>query len=197
MSCTPSEVPSTCSPSEYYDHPTRGGDGVRHHGAIFRLLLGSARGYLWHSLLHPVGVEPPAFQQLLVGSFRKTTCAGWEFVEYVLNIFAFVLSGVSVRTVMRKRVAQGNFRLRSEQQCSNALRSVNQFLPKRPRGAYIVVLSSATCKFGRKKSKPWFPSWLVPSQSEAHGSSQAPFRCSNGPRLRCSPLSILCHLFTL
>ena len=51
---------------------------------------------------------------------------------------------------MRKRIAQGNFRLHSEQQCSNASSSVNQFLPRRPRGACFVVLSSAACKVGRK-----------------------------------------------
>ena len=56
----------------------------------------------------------------------------------------------SLYTVMRKRIAQGNFWLRSEQQCSNASHSVNQFLPSRPRGAYFVVLSSAACKVGRK-----------------------------------------------
>ena len=37
----------------------------------------------------------------------------------------------------------------SHQQCSNASRSVNQFLPRRPRGACFVVLSSGACKVGR------------------------------------------------
>ena len=36
---------------------------------------------------------------------------------------------------MRKRVAQGNFRLHSGQQCSNSSRSVNHFLPRRPRSS--------------------------------------------------------------
>ena len=51
---------------------------------------------------------------------------------------------------MRKRVAQGNFPVYSDQQCSNAGRSVNQFLPRRLRGAHFVVLSSAACKVGRR-----------------------------------------------
>ena len=32
-----------------------------------RLLLGSAQGYLWHSLLHPIDMEPPVLQQFPVG----------------------------------------------------------------------------------------------------------------------------------
>ena len=51
---------------------------------------------------------------------------------------------------MRKRVAQGDFRLLTRQQCSNASSSVNQFLPRGPRGAYFVVLSSGACKVGRR-----------------------------------------------
>ena len=51
---------------------------------------------------------------------------------------------------MRKRVAQGDFRLHSHQQCSNASRSVFQFLPRRPRGACFVVVSSGACKVGRR-----------------------------------------------
>ena len=51
---------------------------------------------------------------------------------------------------MRKRVAQGDFQLHSHQQCSNASRSVNQFLPRRPRGAYFVFLSSGARKVGRR-----------------------------------------------
>ena len=51
---------------------------------------------------------------------------------------------------MRKRVAQRHFPLHSHQQCSNASHSVNQFLPRRPRGAYFMVLSSGACKVGRR-----------------------------------------------
>ena len=51
---------------------------------------------------------------------------------------------------VRKRVAQGDVRLHRHQQCSNTSRSVNQFLPRRERVAYFVVLSSAACKVGRR-----------------------------------------------
>ena len=53
------------------------------------------------------------------------------------------------------------------------------------------------CKIGRKIRNRGFPFWLVSFQSRAHGSSQAPFRCSNGPRTLCSSLSVLCLLVTL
>ena len=84
-----------------------------------------------------------------------------------------------------KRVAQSDFRLHTHQLCSNASRSVNQVLPRRPRGAYFVVLSSGACKV---------PCWLVSSQFTINRSSQAPFRCSDCPCARWSSLPILCLL---
>ena len=58
---------------------------------------------------------------------------------------------------MRKRVAQGDFGLHSDEQRSNATRSVNQFLPRRPRGAYFVVLSSVARKVGRRiRQRGWY-----------------------------------------
>ena len=54
---------------------------------------------------------------------------------------------------MRKRVAQGDFRLHSHLQCSNASRSD-------PRGAYFVVLSSVACKVGRRiRQRGFFVGW--------------------------------------
>ena len=87
---------------------------------------------------------------------------------------------------MRKRVAQGDFWFHSHQQCSNASLSVNQFLPRRPRGAHCRMQSWT------KNSAAWFPCGLVSSQFRIDGSSQAPLRCSEWPCARCSSLSILC-----
>ena len=96
---------------------------------------------------------------------------------------------------MRKRVAVGVFQLHSHQQCSNPSRSVNQFLPRQPRGAYFVSVQWCVQSW-TKNSAAWFPCWLVSSQSRINGSSQAPFRCSDWPCARCSSLSILCLLVT-
>ena len=94
-------------------------------------------------------------------------------------------------------VAQGDFGLHSHQQCSNASRSVFQFLPRRPRGACFVVVSSGAYKSWTKNSAAWFPCWLVLSQFRINASSPEPFRCSHWPCARCSSLSILCLLVTL
>ena len=56
----------------------------------------------------------------------------------------------SLRPEVRKRVTQGDFRRHSDHKPSNASRSVNLFLPRRPRGAHCVVLSSVACKVGRR-----------------------------------------------
>ena len=56
----------------------------------------------------------------------------------------------SLRPEMRKRVAQGDFRPLSNCWRTVASLSVSLFLPKRPRGAYFVVLSNAGCKVGRR-----------------------------------------------
>ena len=97
----------------------------------------------------------------------------------------------SLHPEMRKRVAQGDFRRHSDQQCSNASRSVASAW-RLLRGAVQCSVRSWT-----KTSTQWFPCWLVSSQSRTHGSSQAPLRCSNGPCAWCSSLSILCLLVTL
>ena len=56
----------------------------------------------------------------------------------------------SPRPEKRKRVAQSDFRLHSNCGPTVASRSVNLFLPKRPCGACLVVLSSTGCKVGRR-----------------------------------------------
>ena len=47
-------------------------DKVRHHHAIPRLLLGSAREFLWHSLLHPVDMDFRPFINFLWDHIVKT-----------------------------------------------------------------------------------------------------------------------------
>ena len=84
---------------------------------------------------------------------------------------------------MRKRVAQGDFRLHSHQQCSNASRSVNQFLPRRPRGAYFVVSVEWCMQSWTKNSAAWFPCCLV-SRFRINGSSHSDWPCA-----RCNSLS--------
>ena len=77
----------------------------------------------------------------------------------------------SLRPEVRKRVAQSDRWLHSDCGLPVASLSVNLFLPKRPRGAYFVVLSNARCKFGRTIRQRGFLHFRV------RGSSQAPFRC--------------------
>ena len=48
---------------------------------------------------------------------------------------------------MRGRTPRGALRPYSDSEASVRPRSKNVFLPRRPRGAYFVVLSSAGCKF--------------------------------------------------
>ena len=68
-----------------------------------------------------------------------------------LQIFPPATSSLpSLRPEMRKRVTQGDLRRHSDHQPSGASRSVNLFLPRRPRGAYFVVLSSVACKVGQR-----------------------------------------------
>ena len=77
------------------------------------------------------------------------------------------------------------------------MRSVNQFLPRRPRGAYFRGTVQWCMQSWTKNSGAWFPCRLVSSQSRINKSSQAPFRCSNWSCARCSSLSILCLLVAL
>ena len=97
----------------------------------------------------------------------------------------------SLRPEVRKRVAQSDLRLHSDCGPPVASRSVNLFLPKRPRGACVVVLSNAGCKVGRRIRQRGFLVGLVQSQFRVRRSSQAPFRCSDWPRARRSALPIL------
>ena len=81
--------------------------------------------------------------------------------------------------------------------CDNVLhkvtssrRSVNLFLPMRPRGAYFVVLSNVGCKVGRGIRQCGF---LVGWYNLNFESADLPFR-SDWPCARRSALSILCLL---
>ena len=70
----------------------------------------------------------------------------------------------SLRPEVRKRVTQGDFRRQPDHKPSNASRSVNLFLPRRPRGAYFVVLSSVACKVGRRfRQRGFLAGWYHPN----------------------------------
>ena len=94
----------------------------------------------------------PSFDAALASRTRKEIRGRWKSDRSVASIRAGSTapqivppsgSGLpSLCPEMRKRVAQGDFRLHSRQPCPHASRSVNQFLPRRPRGANFVVLSS-------------------------------------------------------
>ena len=74
----------------------------------------------------------------------RTACTAPQILPAAASSFT------SLRPEVRKRVAQSDLWLHSDCGPPVASRSLNLFLPKRPRGAYFMVLSNAGCKVGRR-----------------------------------------------
>ena len=73
-------------------------------------------------------------------------------------------SSPGLRFEVRKRATQSDFQRHPDRNSSNASRSVNLFLPRRPLGAYFVVLSSAACKVGRRiRQRGFLAGWYHPN----------------------------------
>ena len=82
------------------------------------------------------------------------------------------LAGIvsSLRPEMPERGPRSDLRLQSDRERTVRPGSVTSFLPRRPRGAYIVVLSSVACKVGRRIRHRgflvgWYDLTLDPAQA--------------------------------